>query len=268
MKLIGEHPVDLADGAVLKLWHYRVADGERDAEHVHDWAQLDWSPTGVLTVDVDDSSWIVPPSVAFWIPAGVCHAVGASRAASLRHVTFYPSSDVRLTEPPFDEPLAVGMTPLMIELLNRLVDPGLTRQMRGRIGEVFVDSMVPARHSTFRLPLPSDDRAAAIARRLMEQPTDDRSLTDWGRSVGASRRTLVRLFTAETGMTFVQWRTMCRIQCALPLLAAGRSVGATAHLVGYHNVSAFIAAFRRTIGLTPRAYQLDVTPTSDRRARW
>lgn len=260
MDLIGEHPVDLSDGAVLKLWHYRVAEGERDTAHVHEWPQLDWSPTGVLTVDVDDSSWIVPPTVAFWIPGDMCHAVGASRAANLRHVTFYPSDDDRLTAAPFDQPLAVGMTPLMIELLNRLAEPELTRQMRGRIGEVFVDAMAPARHSTFRLPLPTDDRAVAVARHLMRHPTDNRSLAEWGRAVGASRRTLVRLFTSETGVTFVQWRILCRMQCALPLLAVGRPVNTTAHLVGYHNVSAFIAAFRRTLGVTPRAYQLDVTP--------
>lgn len=260
MRLISEHPVALDDGAVLKLWHYRVASGERDDAHTHEWAQLDWSPTGVLTVDVDDGSWVVPPTVAFWVPAGRRHAVGASRAADLRHVTFYPRRDDRLSSTPFDEVIPVAMTPLMVEVLNRLTEPSLTRAVRGRLGEVFVDSMSPARESTFELRLPRDERAAAIARRLLDDPTDDRSLVEWGRTVGASRRTLVRLFRSETSLTFTEWRTRCRIRAALPQLSVGDSVSAVAHRAGYQNVSAFVAAFRRTIGITPGDYRRQVGP--------
>ena len=41
---------------------------------------------------------------------------------------------------------------------------------------------------------------------------------------------------------------------ALPLLADGRPVGQVAHLVGYASASAFLAAFRRTVGTTPGGY--------------
>lgn len=260
MQLISEHPVDLADGAVLKLWHYRVAGGERDDAHAHDWAQLDWSPTGVLTVDVDDRSWVVPPTVAFWVPAGRRHAVGASRVADLRHVTFYPRRDDRLSGAPFDQPIPIAMTSLMTELLDRLTEPSLTRAVRGRLGEVFVDAMTPALGSTFELRLPRDERAAAIARHLLDDPTDDRSLVEWGRTVGASRRTLVRLFRTETSLTFTEWRTRCRIRAALPQLSVGHSVSEVAYRAGYRNVSAFVAAFRRTTGITPGDYRRQVGP--------
>lgn len=260
VRLISEHPVELSDGAVLKLWHYRVAGGERDNFHVHGWAQLDWSPTGVLTVDVDDRSWVVPPTVAFWVPAARRHAVGASRAADLRHVTFYPRCDDRLSSAPFDDPVPVAMTPLMIELLNRLTEPSLDRGMRGRIGEVFVDTMTPATEATFELRLPRDERAAAIARHLLDDPADDRSLAEWGRVVGASRRTLVRLFRSETSLTFTEWRTRCRIRSALPRLSVGASVSEVAYSAGYENVSAFVVAFRRTTGVTPGDYRRQVSP--------
>jgi AraC-like DNA-binding protein len=55
-------------------------------------------------------------------------------------------------------------------------------------------------------------------------------------------------------MTFGRWRTLLRLQAALPLLAAGEPVGRVARRVGYETPSAFIAAFRRETGLTPAAY--------------
>ncbi|MGH3567951.1 MAG: helix-turn-helix domain-containing protein [Pseudonocardia sp.] len=42
-----------------------------------------------------------------------------------------------------------------------------------------------------------------------------------GRKVGASGRTLSRLFVEETGLTFSQWRTNARMRVALTRLAAG-----------------------------------------------
>jgi AraC-like DNA-binding protein len=79
---------------------------------------------------------------------------------------------------------------------------------------------------------------------------------DWDEPtvVGASARTLARLFAAETGMGFERWRTTARLAAALPLLAAGTPVGTTARRVGYATPSAFVAAFRREIGTTPADY--------------
>lgn len=47
---------------------------------------------------------------------------------------------------------------------------------------------------------------------------------------------------------------LLRLQSALPLLAGGEVVGRIAYRVGYETPSAFVAAFRREIGVTPAAY--------------
>src|ERR671923_127352 len=96
--------------------------------------------------------------------------------------------------------------------------------------------------------------ARGVADALLADVTDDRSLDAWGRAVGASGRTLARLFAAETGMGFERWRTTARLAAALPPLAGGMAVGATARQVGYATPSAFVAAFRREIGTTPAEY--------------
>jgi AraC-like DNA-binding protein len=90
---------------------------------------------------------------------------------------------------------------------------------------------------------------------LAGDPGSDRTLAELGRVVGAGERTLSRLFRAETGMTFPQWRAQLRLHHSLTLLATGRSVTATAMTCGYSTPSAFTAAFRATFGTTPGRYR-------------
>lgn len=81
------------------------------------------------------------------------------------------------------------------------------------------------------------------------------TLAELGHHVGASERTLSRLFHAETGMSFPQWRTQLRIHHALLLLADGVSVLETATACGWANPSAFIDIFSALVGQTPGRYQ-------------
>ena len=55
-------------------------------------------------------------------------------------------------------------------------------------------------------------------------------------------------------MTFGRWRTQVRLRAALPLLAEGVPVAATARRVGYATPSAFVAVFRKVTGESPGAY--------------
>lgn len=55
----------------------------------------------------------------------------------------------------------------------------------------------------------------------------------------------------RTGVGFGRWRTRLRVRAALELLAAGTPVAVAGRQVGYQTASAFIAAFRRELGVTP-----------------
>jgi AraC-like DNA-binding protein len=94
-----------------------------------------------------------------------------------------------------------------------------------------------------------------VAKGLLEEPADGRSLGRWGRAVGASEPTSARLFVQERGMGFRAWRLRRRLLQAVHLLTLGHPVTAVALEVGYESPSAFVAAFRRTLGCTPRRYQ-------------
>lgn len=73
------------------------------------------------------------------------------------------------------------------------------------------DLLTPAPVATVELRWPVDDRARQIADTLAADPADDRGVEAWGRLVGASGRTLTRLFRAETGISVGRWRT--RLRC-------------------------------------------------------
>jgi AraC-like DNA-binding protein len=65
---------------------------------------------------------------------------------------------------------------------------------------------------------------------------------------------LERIFRAETGVGFAEWRRQCRLHHALKRLGAGESVSTVSAEVGYQNVSSFIAVFKEAFGETPGRY--------------
>ena len=68
---------------------------------------------------------------------------------------------------------------------------------------------------------------------LLARPCDPRGLEDLAVAAGASGRTLSRLFLAETGLSFGQWRQQARLtETMAALTTGGRPIRATA-LAGY-----------------------------------
>jgi AraC-like DNA-binding protein len=104
------------------------------------------------------------------------------------------------------------------------------------------------------LPIGKDNRLQKIYQGLYKNAADNRSLKSWGRDVGASERTLARLFRSQTGMSFRQWKQQFRILEALDRLGRGESVTTVALDLGYDSPSAFITMFKKSLGKTPGQY--------------
>jgi AraC-like DNA-binding protein len=119
---------------------------------------------------------------------------------------------------------------------------------------VLLDELVSVSDVPLQLPMPRDPRARRLAAVLQACPADDGSVAALSRRAGASRRTMERLFLAETRMTVGEWRRRLRLLHGVRLLARGESVTGAALDAGYASTSAFIAAFRRTFGTTPSRY--------------
>ena len=217
--------------------------------HVHDDHQLAWASAGVLTVLTDGASWVLPPSRALWIPAGLPHETGASGRATMRSVYVSPG----LSPVDWTVPTVIAASPLLAEVIGYLGGE-LTAERRAHAEAVLSDLLTPIPVASLDVRFPDDDLAGPVARALRDDPADQRTLAEWGLAIGASERTLARAFVAGTGLPFGQWRTLLRVQTALPLLASGEAAGRVAYRVGYQTPSAFIAAFRRLTGVTPAAY--------------
>ena len=86
-----------------------------------------------------------------------------------------------------------------------------------RLAQVAVDLIAAAPALALQLPFPSDPRAARLAARLQEDPSCEWELAELSREAGASARTVQRLFLAETGLRFAEWRQ--RLQDRFLMLA-------------------------------------------------
>ncbi|WP_244809102.1 AraC family transcriptional regulator [Streptomyces sp. So13.3] len=194
-------------------------------------------------VNAPRSAWVGKLS----IPGGLAHEVVASGSTTMRSLYFErgqgPTGWTGI------QPVAVG--PLLTQLIHQLATGVLPARVRAEA--VLMDLLEPVPVATLDVPLPRDGRARDVAQALLNDPADHRTLAEWGRTVGAGARTLLRTFAADTGVPFGRWRTSLRLSAALPYLAAGEPVGRVASLVGYDTPSAFVA-FRRETGLTPGAY--------------
>ena len=214
-----------------------------------------YAARGVLSVHTERGTAIVPANRVAWTPAGFTHYHRAHGDTDMR-IVFLPPTLARLVP---SHPAVFMASDLARELLLTLTgprnyDPSIPNfdpAARARLRRVLVDELHEAHEQPLQLPEPDDDRLQAIAQLLHENPADNTSLAELGRAIGASARTLSRLFHNELGMTFYEWRTQLRIYHALILLADGHDTTHVANACGWANPSHFIAAFTKLVGSTP-----------------
>ncbi|SPT50976.1 helix-turn-helix transcriptional regulator [Actinomadura madurae] len=229
-----------------------LAPGAEIDAHRHDDHHIAYAGRGVVSVTTDAGTWVAPANRAIWIPAGAAHAHQAHGEVEL-HLVGLPATDNPLG---LDEPSVLTVGPLLRELIlaytrepDRAGDPA-----RARLRAVLLDRLRTSAQQPLHLPAPTVPQLAALCGILHADPADRRTLAELGREVGASDRTLSRLFRADLGMTFPQWRTQLRLHHALVLLAENTPVTAVAHQCGWSSASAFIDVFRRAFGHTPGAH--------------
>ncbi|MDM4765803.1 helix-turn-helix transcriptional regulator [Pelomonas sp. SE-A7] len=221
--------------------------------HRHDWGQLVFSISGAVRVSTEQSTFIVPPSRAVWIPVGVVHAVTAIEQADLR--TLYVLQGL-LTEPAWSGCRVLEVSPLLRELVLQVVDESSAVEARREalVGELVVDELRRARPLSLGVALPSDARLRKLCEAMLAAPARHQSLEAWAAEVGASARTVTRLFREQLGTSFNQWRSQVLLAHALTLAARRRPMSHIASELGYANASAFSAMVRRTVGMPPSRF--------------
>ena len=225
--------------------------------HSHEWAQLAFPLRGALRIAAAGMAWLVPAFRAVWIPPRVEHEVVMLGQVELR--TIYIATEAAPL--PLDGCAVVEVSDLMralIEAISALGEEGgERRQLMTRLLLCEIGRAPPL---SLGLPLPRDRRLQALCGSLMADPANALSLADWAKRVGASERTLARLFDSELKMSFGAWRQQLRLARALDLIGRGRPSGEVAAELGYASAAAFSAMFKRAFGVPPGRFMQQRLP--------
>ncbi len=208
-----------------------------------------------MTVFADRMSWMIPPGRAVYIPARCKHSIRMWGDVAMRSLYFPATCRAAAFE--MAECRVIAVTPLLRELILRVFElAALDSRVEAEVHlmSVLMDELARAPAGIPALPVPADSRALAAAMRVLESPADSVSLRALAQKCGVGARTLERLFRAETGMPFGLWRQKARLLASIRHLVESRSVTHAALESGYAGVSAYIAAFKKTFGCTPRSF--------------
>ncbi len=231
--------------------------------HAHGWHQLLYASTGAMAVHAGRFSWMIPPGRAVFIPTDYRHSIRMWGNVAMRSLYFRPA--VESPALAHKDCVVLSVTPLLRELILRVV--GLAA-LDSRVSEhnrlmgVLLDEIAATTATPLMVPLPADPRALAVAQHVLADPAGGEALDGLSRQYGTGRRTLERLFREETGMSFGLWRQKVRLLDSVRLPVEEKSVTEAALEAGYSSVSAFIAAFKRTFGCTPRQLSAATSPSS------
>ncbi len=245
--------LDPRRGVSITSLAYEYPAGCQVPEHAHGADQLIYAISGAMEVFAGQSMWLIPPRFALWIPAETCHRLHMPGAVSMRTLYIRPGL-VRMRE---KGSAVLHVTPLLRELVLEAVRIGKLR-VRQTHERALRDLVILHLETASPIPtfvaLPREQRALAVAQAVLATPARVRPFANLCDDAGVSVRTMQRIFRKEMGTDFESWRRQARLTKAVELLVAGRSVKEVAFAIGYQQSSAFVETFRRTFGMTPKAW--------------
>jgi AraC-like DNA-binding protein len=243
------------DGVHLVARNYRK--GVRLGSHMHREAQLVYAAKGTMQVTTPKGRWLVPPDRAVWVPAWLEHSIDVLADIQMRTLYFdlaWLAREHRSRS--LDAEFVVRVSRLLHESILALFDG---RDDPGRTDLLIRLAMLElhqAEDATTFIPLPHEPRCRRAADIVLADPTETYEIADLAREVGTSARTLSRLFSTETQLSFKSWCQRARIAAAIERLSMqpNVSVKQLAADLGYASFPAFSHAFRQVTGKTPTEF--------------
>lgn len=222
--------------------------------HTHPDAMLAWCYRGTVWVYLPDAMWRLAPGQGVWIPAGTPHTT--------RHEKDSTGCYTYIPDPSLIEPVA-AVTRVLVpravqEMLLHLGINDMRDELRIRIQSVLIEMLQQSGSEPpddwSEVPLPADERVRSLVQAVLADPGDPRTARELFVAHGLHERSVLRVFHADIGMSFGQWRTGVRMTLAARLIVDGTPIGAAAIRCGYSTTSAFSAAFKERFGTTPRQH--------------
>lgn len=221
--------------------------------HQHPWGQLAYASHGIMRVELPGASFIIPPERALWVPKFTPHQVSTRFGLSFK--SLYIDNSIAQSLP--THTAALNVDNLFRELILKVASWGEMYELtakKNRLMDFLLDQIEDARHAPLYLNMPKDKRLVKISTHLSKNPGDNTTLEQWSANVGATPRTINRVFNKETHMGFVQWRQRLRILYSLDRIEQGQDIETIALNLGYESSSAFITMFKKHLGSSPKQY--------------
>ncbi|MDX9679375.1 AraC family transcriptional regulator [Pseudomonas zeae] len=223
--------------------------GDHDSGlHRHQRGQLLYTRQGCTRITLAQQLCLLPPSRAAWIPPGVSHRAVMQQSVDYRSIYLIPELCSALPQ----QVCVIEVSPLLRAVLEPMALADFASDwQQGKLSHLLglcLSEIAEAAQQPMLLPLPQDKRLAPLLKTPERLPPELQVLEQ---QVGASSRTIGRIFQRETGMSYQQWRQQWRLMRAMELLATGRSLSYCAFESGFASDSAFIAFFKAMTGSTP-----------------
>lgn len=219
--------------------------------HSHAKAQLLYAPQGCMSIKLQGRKSVLPPTRAAWIPAGVKHCAIMNNVVEYRSLYF----DLAVA-PQIDQIKIVEVTPLLQALIERMAfwewdkpESEMTNTLA-----LFIEELNQSTEQLLSLPIPSDPRLLGWIDSLKQPTAIAPALNQLANKIGASSKTISRIFTRETGMPYQSWRQQWRLLRSIELLSQGLQVNDVAYQLEFSSDSAFITFFKQQTGTTPLQY--------------
>ncbi|MCC3738315.1 helix-turn-helix transcriptional regulator [Rouxiella badensis] len=269
MPIIQCHPgdcnrvaIDDIERPVIAVGASRTNGSWEKAMHCHRKAQLIYTLEGIISCELEQGVWVVPPQCAVWIPSGLMHSArgtGVNQCYSL-----FVEPDANLSLP--TSCCTLSVTPLLRELLLHAAHFPLLYDEQGPEGKiinVLLDQLTVAEVEDLYLPLPRDNRLRQLTDGMLQDPADKSTLAEWAGRIGMSERSLSRTFVNQVGVSVHRWRKQLHVILALQKLSGGASVQTVALDLGYESASSFVTMFRKAQGKPPARYLSDSANSPD-----
>lgn len=224
-----------------------------DGRHKHSRSQLLYASAGLMLVNTDIQTYVVPPQRALWIPAHTYHSVYTRSELSLRSLYVAPDAHPMLPQ----QCVVIGVSDLLRSLILQAIcspDEYEINGREGRIMRLILDEIALLQKAPLTLPMPKDMRLQKCCQTFLDDPSQEADLEFWAHISGMSRRSFTRLFRQQTQMSFTNWRQQARLLEAVARLATGLPITTVAYDVGYNSSSSFSTVFHKVFGVPPSQY--------------
>lgn len=224
-------------------------------QHSHTKGELSWVTGGVQTVFTPAGTWVVPSSMAVWVPGAQLHDAYKQGPGEYRWLKL----PAKLSRSLPSHSCAVRVSKELAQAMEQLADAGELEPSAPSYQptlKTFLGEIAEAKVPSVRFPVGTPALFRPLVTRVLARPCDRHSTAQWADVLGMGVSTLRRKIRQDLQMSLQEVSSGARMIRALETLALGGSVADVSAQVGYRSVSMFIQTFRRCLGQTPSRFKV------------